>query len=64
MRRKSLQPFAAEMIVAAFALDRLDDDRGDIDAAFPNELHDLRFRLFLARDDVALRALFRLTRSR
>ncbi len=28
-----LQPFAAEMIVAAFALDRLDDDRGDVDAA-------------------------------
>ena len=25
------QPFAAEMIVAAFALDRLDDDRGDVD---------------------------------
>ena len=30
---KRLQPFAAEMIVAAFALDRLDDDRGDVDAA-------------------------------
>ncbi len=29
------QPFAAEMIVATFALDRLDDDRGDVDAASP-----------------------------
>ena len=28
-----LQPFAAEMIVAAFALDRLDNDRGDVEAA-------------------------------
>ncbi len=28
-----LQPFAAEMVVAAFALDRLDDDRGDVETA-------------------------------
>ena len=36
-----LQQLAAEMIVAAFALDRLDDDRGDVDAALVDELPDL-----------------------
>ena len=31
---KRLQPFAAKMVVAAFALDRLNDDGGDVHAAF------------------------------
>src|SRR5664279_2037428 len=51
---QSLKPFAAEMIVAPFALDRLDDDRGDIDATLGDELHDLLLGDFLAREDVVL----------
>src|SRR5438105_15063861 len=49
---KRLEPFAAKMIVAAFALDRLYDDRRDVDAALGDELHDLLLALFLARDHV------------
>ncbi len=52
MLAKCLQPFAAEMIVAAFALDRLDDDRADIIAAFSNRLSDLLFGFSFARDHV------------
>ena len=32
------EPFGAEMIVAAFALDRLDDDGGDVRAASCDDL--------------------------
>ena len=47
-----LEPFLAEMIVAAFALDRLDDDGRDLVSTFGDELHNLRFRFFLARDHI------------
>jgi hypothetical protein len=49
-----LQPFAAEMIVAPFALNRLDNNRGDVDAALLHELHDFRFRFLFPLDHVAL----------
>ena len=52
------QPFAAEMIVAAFALNWLDDDRGDVVPALFDELHDLGFRFFLALNHVARARVF------
>ena len=42
------QPFATEMIVAAFALDRFDYDRGDVGPAFIDEFPNFRFRFFPA----------------
>ena len=33
-----LQPFTPEMVVAAFALDRLDDDCADVDVALLDEI--------------------------
>src|SRR5436190_8312587 len=42
------KPFTAKMIVTAFTLDRLDDDRSDVDPAFINELHDLLLGFSLA----------------
>ena len=59
-----LQPFAAEMIVAAFALDRLDDDGADIGAALRNRLSDFLFGFLLARDHVRFALVFRLARNR
>src|SRR5207247_4818701 len=53
------QPFAPEMIVAAFALDRFDNNRGDIGPAFIDKFPDFRFRFFLALDHVAFALLFR-----
>ena len=53
------EQFAAEMIVAALALDRLDNDGGDIGAFLPNEFHDLRFGAFFLRDDVGFALCFR-----
>ena len=47
-----LEPFAPKMIVAAFALDRLDDDRRDVDAALGDELHDLLLAFFFPLDRV------------
>ena len=46
------QKFTAVMIVAAFPLDRLDDDRRDIDAALVDEVANLLLALFLSRDHV------------
>ena len=42
-----VQPFAAEMIVAAFALDRLDDDGADVDVALSMKSSNLALRLFV-----------------
>ena len=47
------QPFAAEMIVAALALDRLDDDRGDVDVPLKNKFPNFLFRFFLALNRIA-----------
>ena len=44
-----LQPFAAEMVVAAFALDRLDDDGADVDVALLDEIADLAAPAFCSR---------------
>ena len=41
-----LQPFAAEMIIAALALDRLDDDGANVGAAFRNRLSNFLLRIF------------------
>ena len=51
-----LQPFATEMIVATFTLDRLDNNRGDVETALLHELHDLGFGFFFPLDHVAGRA--------
>src|SRR3954464_9823474 len=47
---ESLEPFPAKMVVAAFTLNRFDDDGGNIDAAFSNELHDLLLRFLFSLD--------------
>src|SRR5207237_8155605 len=46
------QPFAAEMIIAAFALDRFNNNGGNIDSAFIDEFSNLGLRFFLALDHV------------
>src|SRR5205085_8667719 len=48
------QPLAPEMIVAAFALDRFDDDGANVGSAFLNEVTNFRFASVLALDYVAL----------
>src|SRR5205807_1205214 len=53
------QPFAAEMIIAAFALDRFDDDGSDVGPALSDESPDFRFRFFLPRDHIAFPLIFR-----
>src|ERR1043166_2116172 len=53
------QPFATEMIVAALALDRLDNNGADIDLAFFDELVDLTLGFLFARDHVRLAFRFR-----
>src|SRR6059058_6554331 len=56
------QPFAPEMIIAALALDRFDDDGADVDLA-PLSGVDVSmyflFGFFLTRNDVALALVFR-----
>ena len=54
-----LQPFAAEMIVAAFALDRLDDDGADVDLALVDEVADLALGFLLALDHIGFALRFR-----
>jgi len=44
-----LEPFTAKMIVAAFALDRLDDDGADVSAALRNREPDFLLRFFLSQ---------------
>src|SRR5438477_9895134 len=53
------QPFAPEMIIAALALDRFDDDGADVDLMFVDVSMDCLFGFFLTRTDVALAIVFR-----
>src|SRR5437868_15014479 len=53
------QPFATEMIVAPFSLDRFDYDRGDVGPAFIDECPNFRFRFFLALNHIAFALIFR-----
>src|SRR5438874_5647386 len=43
-----LQPVAAEMIVTAFALDRLNDNRADVNPSLIDEVTDLAFGFLFA----------------
>src|SRR5438046_5703948 len=45
---KRLQPFTAKMVIAAFTLDRLNDDGTDVDLAFINKFSNLAFRFLFA----------------
>src|SRR5205085_12026888 len=54
-----LEEFTSEMIVAALALDRLDDDRRNINTAFLNETADLLLRSLCSRDHVGCALRFR-----
>src|SRR5947207_12686683 len=58
-RSQFLQPFAAKMIVAPLALDRLDDNRANIDIALLDELADLALRFLFALDYIRLALRFR-----
>ncbi len=49
---KRLQPFAAEMVISALALDRLDDDGAKVDLVSGNVLANLGFGFFLSLDDI------------
>src|SRR5437879_10824578 len=53
-----LQPFAAEMVVAAFALDRLDNDRADVDLAPVDRVPYFLFAFFLALERIGLALRF------
>src|SRR5436190_23773881 len=46
------QPFAPEMIVTAFTLNRFDDNGADIDAALVYEVTDFAFGLLFARNHI------------
>src|SRR5262245_66596844 len=54
-----LQPFASEMIVAALALNRLDDDGANVDAARLNEAPDFALGLLFARYHIGFALRFR-----
>src|SRR5262245_1029816 len=49
-----LEPFTAKMIVATFALDRLDDDGADVDVALLDEVADFALGLLFALDHIRL----------
>ena len=54
-----LQPFTAEMIITAFALDRLDDDGADVDAALIDEVANFALGFLFARDHIGFALRFR-----
>ncbi len=54
-----LEPFAAEMIVTALTLDRLDDDGADVNLVVINEFSDFRFRFLFALDHAGFALGFR-----
>ena len=54
-----LEPFAAEMIVAAFALHGFDDDGGDIHATFGDDSEYFRLGFLFLCDDVGEALIFR-----
>src|SRR5204863_7575228 len=53
-----VQPFAAEMIVTAFALDRLDDNRADVDATLLNKVADFALSFLFARNHIGFSLRF------
>src|SRR5258705_13707902 len=54
-----LQPFAAEMIVAALALDRLNDDGADVDLALVDKIANLPLRVRFAPNYIGFALRFR-----
>src|ERR1700719_2613548 len=54
-----LQPFATEMVVSSLALNRLDDDRADVDLALVDERSDLLLRFLFTLDHVTFPGRFR-----
>src|SRR5438874_12202693 len=54
-----LQPFTAEMVVAPLALDRLDDNRANVDVALLDEIVDLALGLLFSLDYVGFAFRFR-----
>src|SRR5437016_7298703 len=54
-----LQPFTAKMIVASFALDRLDNNRANVDVALLNEITDLALGFLFPLNHVRLAFRFR-----
>src|SRR5881396_3250787 len=58
-RSQFLEPFAAEMIVSALTLDRLDDDGADVDPALIDEVADFALRLLFARNHIGFALRFR-----
>src|SRR6266480_5806986 len=53
-----VQPFAAEMIVTAFALNGLDDDGANVYATLVNKLADLALGLLFARNHIGFSLRF------
>src|SRR4029453_13654744 len=58
-RSQFLQPFAAEMVVAPLALDRLDDNGANVDVALLDEIADLALGFLFAFNHVRLAFRFR-----
>src|SRR5262245_966795 len=58
-RSQFLQPLTPKMVVAAFALDWLDDDRANVDVALLDEVSDLALSLLFALDHVRFALRFR-----
>jgi len=58
-RPQFLQPFTAEMVVAALALDRLDNDGANVDVALLDEVADLALGFLFALDYVRFAFRFR-----
>src|SRR5436190_22882853 len=58
-RSQFLQPFAAEMIVSALTLDRLDDDGADVDPSLIDEVTDFALRVLFARNHIGFALRFR-----
>src|SRR5213080_2980656 len=58
-RSQFLQPFAAEMIVTALTLDRLDDDGADVDPSLIDEVTDFALRVLFARYHIGFALRFR-----
>ena len=54
-----LQPFAAEMVVAALALDWLDDDRADINVAVLDKFVNLALGFLFPLDHIRFALRFR-----
>src|SRR5882724_11248065 len=53
-----LQPFAPEMVIAALALDRLNDNGADVDLVLADVRPDFLLRLLLTRDHIGFALRF------